>query len=323
MKLKYTLLALFIFLITFVIGCSAANDNKSDERTNIDSENAIEPLTIYTTIFPLEDFSKKIGREHVKVVSIFPPGVDGHTFEPSAKTMVDIANADLFVYTGAGIEGFAEATVEALKNEDVLILKASEGIELIKLDDHSHSEPADKNMDHNNDYDPHIWLDPTLAIQMADNIFQALVKKNPAAKNVFEQNFNELKQELEKLDQEFRYTVEQAITNEILVSHAAYGYWESRYGVKQISVSGMSPTNEPSQKELTQIIRTAKEHNIKYVIFEQNVSTKLADIVKKEINATALTLYNLEAITEEQATNNEDYFSMMRRNLETLKTALN
>jgi zinc transport system substrate-binding protein len=111
-------------------------------------------------------------------------------------------------------------------------------------------------------------------------------------------------------------------TKYLLVTHAAYGYWEQRYGLEQIGISGLSPTQEPSQKELTEVIEESKEHNLKYVIFEQNVSSKVAEVIQKEIGAETLQLHNLEAATKEDIQNHEDYFSLMKKNLETIKKAI-
>ncbi|NMH71525.1 zinc ABC transporter solute-binding protein, partial [Bacillus sp. RO2] len=187
---------------------------------------------------------------------------------------------------------------------------------------HDHGDEGHEGHDHSNG-DPHVWLDPTLSVTLAENIKNALVELKPEAKEDFEANFETLKTDLEKLDTEFKEALDSAKTNKILVNHAAYGYWESRYGLEQISVNGLSPTQEPSQKQLTEVINTANEYNIKYVIFDQNITGKIADVVKNEIKAEALVMHNLEAITEEDAENDEDYFSLMRQNLETLKKALN
>ncbi|PNB67724.1 hypothetical protein C1X30_35460, partial [Pseudomonas sp. FW305-BF6] len=70
-------------------GCDQKN-TANDEHKN--------HLTIYTTIFPLMDFAKKIGGKYVDVTSIYPAGVDTHDFEPTSKQIVKIANADLFIY---------------------------------------------------------------------------------------------------------------------------------------------------------------------------------------------------------------------------------
>ncbi|MGD6834905.1 metal ABC transporter solute-binding protein, Zn/Mn family, partial [Sutcliffiella halmapala] len=191
-------------------------------------------------------------------------------------------------------------------------------------DEHSHEDEAHEEDEHNHaDGDPHVWLSPTLSISLAENIKNALVELKPEEKEDFEANFKSLKEELEALDSEYKETMESAQTNKILVSHAAYGYWEEQYGLEQISVNGLSPTQEPSQKQLTEIIAKAKENNIQYVIFDQNITGKIAEVVKDEIKAEALTLHNLEAATEEDIKNKEDYFSLMRKNLETLEKALN
>jgi zinc transport system substrate-binding protein len=364
MKKSSILLTLFLIISMFLVGCNEQTNNEQTAVTTAQKTETTESaLKVYTTIYPLEYFTKRIGGDHVDVTNIVPPGADGHTYEPTTKTMVDIADSNAFIYTGAGIEGYAEAINEALKNEDVKIVKAAEDIELIPHsesheeeatheehekeaahDEHEHGDHEeeathdeheeeaahDEHEEHegeaahnHSDLDPHVWLDPLLAIHLSENILHVLEELKPESKADFEKNFNELKKELEQLDQEFKETIANSSTKEIIVSHAAYGYWEARYGIEQISVAGLSPTNEPSQQELTKIIDTAKEHNIKYVLFEQNVSTKIAEIIRTEINAEALTLHNLEALSEEDNRKSQDYFSLMRENLETLKTALN
>ncbi|MBD1380247.1 metal ABC transporter solute-binding protein, Zn/Mn family [Metabacillus arenae] len=360
------------FLITFLLiigsvlaGCNS-EPSQTDTKQSSDSQSS-EKLKIYTTIFPIQDFTKKIGGEHVEVESIYPPNADAHTFDPSTKDMVKLAESDAFIYSGVGLEGFADKASETLKGEDVSIVKAGEGVELSEAthdhaqegeahaddhaheegeaheegdthaDDHTHEEGdahaydhahkegnahADDHAHNHGDKDPHIWLDPMLSIEIAENIKEALIELKPEAKEDFEKSFTQLKKELETLDAEYHKVIEESPKKEILVSHAAYGYWEESYGLEQISVLGLSPTQEPSQKQLQKIIETAKEHDIKYVIFESNVSSKISDIVRNEIGAEDLTLSNLESISEDDLKNKEDYFSLMNKNLETLKKAL-
>ena len=331
-QLVHTSLLMFSLILS---GCGNTETvNKSDDQKDE------KTLTVYTTIYPLEDFTKKIGGEFVEVQSIYPPNVDAHNYEPSTKEMTTLADSDLFIYTGAGIEGFAEKATEALKKEDVQIVKAAEGIDLLESshsaeehhdDENGHSEEnehaeseahVEEGHDHG-DLDPHVWLDPVLSIDLANNIKNSLSELMPEHATEFETNFNQLKNELEKLDQEFTTTIESSKTKNLLVSHDAYGYWEKRYGIETIAITGLSPTQEPSQKELQTIIEESTEHNIHYVIFEQNVSPKIAKIIQEEIGAKSLTLHNLEAVTEENIKQKDDYFSIMRRNLETIKTVLN
>jgi zinc transport system substrate-binding protein len=375
MNIKAGFMAATLILTSFLAACGSESASGTDNQEVTD-----DTLQIYTTIFPLQDFTKKIGGEHVQVESVIPPGADAHTFEPTPKTMVNLAQADAFIYSGVGMEGFVESAKDTLKTEKVKLVEAGHGIELAEHaheeeaaghdehaheeeaaghdehaheeeaaghdehaheeevaghdehaheeeaaghDEHAHEEEAAGHDEHNHgDKDPHVWLDPVLAVSLAENIKNELVELKPEAKEEFEQNFETLKKSLDELDEQFAQVIEAAPKKEILVAHAAYGYWEKRYGIEQLSISGLSPTNEPSQKELQDLVSTAKEHDIQYVIFEQNAQPKIAEIIKSEIGADSLTLHNLEAATEEDLQNEEDYFSLMKKNLETLKIAL-
>ncbi|MEW9052109.1 MAG: zinc ABC transporter substrate-binding protein [Neobacillus sp.] len=386
MKMKFTVSTLILMFSVILSGCG-----KSETMSENTDKNEKETLTVYTTIYPLEDFTKKIGGEFVEVQSIYPPNVDAHSYEPTTRDMINLAKSDLFIYSGVGIEGFADKVAETLQKEKVQILKAGEGIELVPSSDEHHHEDEEAHAEgeghehegeeahseaeghehegdeahsegeghehegeeahseaeghehegehseegeaeshehdeeghHHGDTDPHVWLDPVLAIQLAENIKLSLSEIMPEHKEEFESNFNQLKSDLEKLDQEFKTTIDASKTKYLLVAHAAYGYWEKRYSIKQIAIAGLSPTQEPSQKELQAIIEESSEHNIHYVIFEQNLAPKIAKIIQDEIGAKSLTLHNLEAITDENMKQKDDYFTIMRKNLETIKIALN
>ncbi|MCY7696173.1 metal ABC transporter substrate-binding protein [Bacillus altitudinis] len=321
------------FILTaalLAVGLAACS---SSAGTNASKGKADGKLTIYTTIFPIQDFTEKIGGSHVNAQSVYPANADAHSFEPSSKTMVEMAEGDAFIYSGTGAEAFADKTASTLKDQGVKTVKAAEGIKLLSTqEEHAHEEGEDHDHDHegedhdrhdHGDKDPHAWLDPVYAQQMAKNIKDTLVSLDPDHKDEYTKNYESLKKELQSLDQEFKTTLSKAEHKEILVSHAAYGYWEKRYGIEQISVLGLSASEEPSQKQLENIVQQAEKHHIKYVIFENNVSSKVSDTIRSEIGAKSLTLKNLESITEDDAKNGESYVSLMKQNLNTLKTALN
>ncbi|KGP92156.1 adhesin [Pontibacillus chungwhensis BH030062] len=380
MKMRILMLG-SILLLLGLVACGNAEDQSASSHTSEETNK----LTIYTTLFPLQDFAERIGGDHVEVESILQAGANPHTFEPTTKMMVELAEADAFIYNGADLEAYATKISEAIEGEDVEILEASEGIELLthvhdhsdegeeesqedqaheegeesdeghsheegeeSHEEHSHEEgeeshdghaheegeEANESGDHNEqtdaheghdhgDQDPHVWLDPVRAITLAENIKDQLVELNPEAKEDFEKNFDELKQDLMELDQTFHEKLETAETNKILVSHAAYGYWEKAYGLEQIAISGLSPTNEPSQKQLESIIKKSKKNEISTILFEQNVTPKVASVIQKEIDADIKRIHNLSVLTEEDLNAGEDYFSLMNHNLEVLLGVLN
>jgi zinc transport system substrate-binding protein len=325
MKNRFLTVAFLLSISTLIlVGCG-----QEDSDSNADGK-----LTIYTTLYPLEYFAERIGGEHVTAESIIPPGSDAHSFEPTTKTMTELAESDLFIYNGAGMEGFADAAKDTLKNEDVMTLEAAEGIHFDETKE-EHEEHADEEGEHGEHADeegheghdhgnvnPHIWIDPNLAIQQAENIKHALIEIDPDNKKIFESNFASLEEELLALDKEFREMADSAPKKEFLISHDAYSYWESRYGLEQLSVSGLSPSQEPTQKQLEDIIETAKSYNLKYMLFEQNATPKPAKAVQRELGLETLRIHNLSVLTEEDIENDETYFTLMEQNIQTLEKAL-
>ncbi|MFS0636746.1 zinc ABC transporter substrate-binding protein [Mesobacillus foraminis] len=330
-----------IFIIGLLLtGCGNAEKEKENEA-------AEDTLQVFTTVYPLQYFTERIGGEFVNVQTIYPPGADEHTFEPSQKDMIKLANADLFTYVGLGLEGFVSKAESILEKEDVVMLAAGENIQFEETqgventheehseeehyhedesghehDGHEHDGHDHDGHDHG-DIDPHVWLDPIYSKDLAAAIKDQLAELAPDHKSVFEQNLADLEKELDELNSGFKEVTQSAAHKEIIVAHSAYGYWEERYGIEQISISGLSTANEPSQKELQELIDHAKSSGLKYVLFEQNFNSKLGEAVQKELDAKALTLHNLSVLTEADIEQDENYFSLMETNLETLDTALN
>lgn len=323
MKKLALILSIFLTGSIFLSGCG-----KDASNTDKKNENQIQ---VYTTVYPLQYFAQQIGGEYVHVNTIYPPGADEHTFEPSQKDMMNLADADLFFYIGLGLEGFVNKAGKTLENEDVKMIPAAEGLHIEEgtaaneHDEHTADDHEDEGEDKHahGDIDPHVWLDPVYADELAAVIKNELAEQMPEQKETFEKNYAELSKQLKELDQQFAKTADSAKRKEIIVAHSAYSYWDKRYGIEQISISGLSTTNEPSQKELEKLIKYAKDEKIKYVLNEQNFNSKLADMVKKEIGGKALTLHNLSVLTDEDLKNKETYFTLMDRNIKTLEKALN
>lgn len=321
------LVGLFSLVVVLLVMTACGEE----ESTSGEGEESSEKLKVFTTVYPLQFFTEQIAGDKASVESILPPGSDPHTYEPTSKEMIEIAEADAFLYNGAGLESYAEKISDSIESGDVQILEASKGIDLeehVHSEEHEHAHGEEEgNSDnhdghHHGDQDPHVWLDPIRSIQMAEQVKETLVELMPKQEEAFNKNFETLKGKLEALDKEFQTEIEGLPGNKIIVSHAAYGYWEQAYGIEQLAISGLSPTNEPSQKELEEIIETADKYGLKHVFFEQNVTPKVGDVVREEIGAETLRIHNLSVLTEEDIQKNEDYFTLMKHNLEELKKSL-
>ncbi|MFE4353236.1 metal ABC transporter solute-binding protein, Zn/Mn family [Peribacillus butanolivorans] len=312
---KSVLLSLFLVTALFLSGCG----NSKGETTDTDKD----ILNVYTTVYPLQYFTEAIGGEYVNVETVYPPGTDEHSFDPSQKDIVKMAESDLFFYIGYNLEGFVTKAEPILSKEGVTTVAVGETVHLDE-DEHAHeNEHAHEEDGHDHGgVNPHLWLDPIYSIEMAKSIKDELTKQMPEQKGYFDSRFNELSERLKALDEKFSTTIESGRTNKIIVSHSAYGYWEERYGLEQIGVTGLTSSNEPSQKELGKIVTMADKENLHYVIFEQNISSKLTEIIQKEMGAKSLELHNLSVLTDKDIEAGEDYFSLMEKNIKTLQTAL-
>ncbi|WP_226584943.1 metal ABC transporter solute-binding protein, Zn/Mn family [Halobacillus litoralis] len=336
---KTAIILLFLSITLVLASCGGEEQSGGAEGKKKDGN-----VDVYTTVYPLQFFAEEIGGDTVNVQSILPPGSDAHTYEPTTKEMVKMAGADLFIYNGAGLEGYAEKISDSIEPEGVTILEAASNINLdepihdhLQADSHAKEEDGtDKDNKHNHEEDqtpdhdghnhgdtnPHVWLDPIRSAQMAENIKDKLVLLNPEKEEMYQQNYNQLENKLMELDQTFHERIESKAKRKLIVSHAAYGYWEEAYGIEQIAVAGLSPTNEPSQKDLEEIIHVAEENDLNYVVFEQNVTTKVSKVIQKEIGAESLQFHNLSVLSQKDINNGEDYFSLMNENLDALSTAL-
>ncbi|WP_346071720.1 metal ABC transporter substrate-binding protein, partial [Streptomyces cheonanensis] len=99
---KRTLLVISAVLLFFSAACTN-KDNSAQTKQDKD-----KGLTVYTTVYPLTYFTERIGGGHVTVSSIYPAGANEHTFEPTQRDMMKLADADIFFYIGLGLEGFVD-----------------------------------------------------------------------------------------------------------------------------------------------------------------------------------------------------------------------
>lgn len=225
-----------------------------------------------------------------------------YTLSPDDEDWQESEQSDETVFEGEATSSLAQVKVAAL-DENGEVIEEYEAVDIV-IDDHE-------------DSDPHIWIDPLKMIEVAEIVRDEMTALNPEEEALYSQNFESLKADLENLDQELNDTLNDGEEKHIIVPHAAYGYWE-KYGVEQIPITGYSMTDEPSQRQLGELINAAQDYNLDYVLYEQNNEGKISRVIQDEIGAEAEVIHNMEVRTEEDIDNGEDYISLMQRNLETL-----
>lgn len=249
---------------------------------------------VVTTIYPLFEFTQHVGGDHVYVKNIVPAGAEPHEYEPSPRDVTEILEADAVFFIGAGLDDWVGEAV-------------------------GHGSPLTAITDGT---DPHIWLDPTLAQKMVEQIRLDLIAVDPDHAADYTANADAYKQELAQLDADYRHGLADCQLDAIIVSHDAMNYQAKRYGFEALGITGVSPEAEPSVKDLTNLARQARSLKITTIFFETLVSPELAETLAKEVGATTAVLNPLEGLSDEEMAAGADYLSVMRANLEALRTAM-
>ncbi|RJO61976.1 zinc ABC transporter substrate-binding protein [candidate division WS5 bacterium] len=263
------------------------------------------------SFYPLYFFASQIAGDKADVSNITPAGAEPHDYEPTPQQIARIADSNLLVLNGGGLEAWADNVTENSDPKKTTIVIAGEGLMTQEV-----VEEGEKIAD------PHVWLSPVLAVQMVNKIETGLIKADPDNASHYQSNAQILKSKLENLNTEFEQGLVTCKDKNIITSHAAFGYLASTYDLNQVPITGVSPDAEPSPQELAQVAKFARDNHVKYIFFESLVSPKLSQTIATEVGAQTLVLNPLEGLTGEEIASGKDYFSEMRNNLANLKTAL-
>jgi zinc transport system substrate-binding protein len=303
-------------------GCGAGSGSTAEEPGRV---------RVVASFYPLAFLAGEIGGERAHVVNLVPAGVEPHDWTPKSRDMQAIARAQLFLYNGAGFEGWVEDVLGGFKaGEGPLPVEASRGVRLIRTGEngdreegHDHGEhPADGHAHDDLTVDPHTWVSPKSALIMAENLYNAFVRVDGAHRAHYEANYRELAERLKALDERYTRELSGLSKREVVVSHAAFGYLCRDYGLRQVAIMGLSPEAEPRAQDLLAVKRFVEERGVKVIFFEELVSDRLARTLAQEAKVDTLVLNPLEGLTPAQEKAGETYLTLMERNLEHLKQAL-
>lgn len=267
-----------------------------------------DKVKVVATITPLADFARQVGGARINVTLLLPAGASPHTFEPTPKTVQELSKAKVFIRIGAGLEFWADKLVSAA-SRDVTIVTCSDGIALIKGEDHDHSHAV-------SNVDPHIWLDPIICIKIIKKIENAFSRADPSNSSYYKKNASEYIAKLTSLDKEISEKVRTFRTKEYITFHSAWNYFSKRYGLRVAGVIEEGPGKEPSARHIGEILRLIKGLKTRVVFAEPQSSTRIAEVIAKEAGAQVLILDDLGG-----QKGRETYLDLMRYNLAVMEKA--
>jgi zinc transport system substrate-binding protein len=287
-------------------------------------------LDVAAAFYPLEYVVAEVGAGHVSVTNLTPPGGESHDLELSARDAASMREADVVVY----LDGFAPAlddVVAGLAADQVLDVAAAIGLDADRADedhadedhadeDHADEDHADEDTHDHDGVDPHFWLDPTKYADLGDAVAVRLGELAPGHADDFAANAATLRSELEVLDAEFADGLANCASHDLVTSHTAFNYLAERYGLRQVGITGLSPSAEPAPGKLAEVTDFVDEHGVTTVFYETLVDPAIAETIAAETGARTAVLDPLEGLTD--ASPGRDYFEVMRANLTSLRAGL-
>ncbi|MFA5986267.1 MAG: metal ABC transporter substrate-binding protein [Parcubacteria group bacterium] len=286
-------------------------------KSNQKKESPSARISVVTTLFPLYDFAKNVGGDHVDVSLLLPPGVEAHSFEPTPSDIITINRSDVFVYTGAFMEPWVEDVIAGMQNDTVTIVNTSAHIALINENEDHGDESSHSGID------PHVWLDFDNAQKMVDAITDALAQKDPTHAGDYRTNAVQYKETLAQLDHTYATTLAQCRRRDIVYGgHYAFGYMSKKYDLRYEAAYGISPNAEPSAQDLAQLVEQIKKNGITTIFYEDLLNPKIAETLARETNTKLLALTPAGNISKEDYQTGTTFVMLMEKNLQNLAQGL-
>ncbi len=273
--------------------------------TNI-SYDLDEELIIYTSFSAMTAITKPLITSNAVVIQMTDANVEPHEYEPTAKDVVGVSEADLFIYNGVGFEHYVEKIATSVE-DDIVFVNSAKGIEHIIEEGHG--------------VEPHVWLGFDNVLVQATNIINSLIAVDNANEEIYKDNLIAFTNDIEDLQEEYQEVLGHRFGREVVVLHPAYSYIFEPYGISQIAIQPNHDV-EPTMVELKNVIDYIKENNVRYILANSAEGSDVLDRVLEETNTDVLVLNSMETL-DGDLLETDSYKEIMNQNLESLKKLKN
>ena len=306
---KRTILWLMIAFFALVLGACGQNAGQ-------DNSNETKGMKIVTSFYPVYAMVKEVSGD-LNDVRMIQSSSGIHSYEPSANDIAAIYDADIFIYHSHTLESWAGSLDPSLQKSKVKVIEASDGMTLERVPGLEDME-AGNGVDEKTLYDPHTWLDPEKVAEEAQIIADKLSEQDSANKETYQKNAQNFSAKAHDLTKKYQPIFENADQKTFVTQHTAFSYLAKRFGLNQLGIAGISPDQEPSPRQLTEIQEFVKTYKVKTIFTESNASSKVANTLVKSTGVTLKTLNPLEADPQ----NDKSYLENLEENLSVLAQEL-
>lgn len=308
-------------------------------------------LHIVTTFAPLFIFTANIVGDTAQIENLLPSGVGPHDYSFTPADVVKIANADVVIKQGRGLDDWVDEVIRAVGRENLTIIVASEGIEphtgtsafdpsggsvemttnspgvAVSSRQRSTRPPAlgsqavdflvQSDLVRPDSDDPHLWLDPFLAMQEVERIRDGLMIADPQHRDIYAREAERYLLDLLALDREIRAVLADLPKHDFVAFHPAFRYFAYEYGLREVGVIEEVPGEEPSPQELVRLVEDVRRARVEVIFSEPQFSPKIVELLARDYGLRIAELDPLET-----GEFRRDYYEeIIRKNVATLVRA--
>lgn len=331
------IITVFIAAIAMLslVACGKGNTTKTTATKEAKSEST-KKIKIVTTIFPEYDWVKQIlgdKSENADITMLLDNGVDLHSYQPTAKDIAKISDCDLFIYVGGESDEWVDSALKKATNKNMQVINLLDVLgknvkeeEVVK--GMQAEEEEDEGEEEGPEYDEHVWLSLNNAKTICQSIDDALKTIDPDNAKTYEKNTSDYIDKLDTLDLEYKKATSNAKQKTLLFGDRfPFRYMVDDYGLKYYAAFvGCSAETEASFKTISFLSKKADELNLKYIMTIEKADHKIAKTIIKNTknkDQKILTLDSMQSTTSKDVKNGTTYLSVMKKNLDVLKKALN
>ena len=277
------------------------------------------------TIFPAYDFARQLAGDTAQVRLLLPPGSESHSYEPSPRDIIDIQQADLFLYAGGESDHWVEEILASMGENaprtfrltDCVTLLAEETSASMEQEAHEHGQEEAE-------MDEHVWTSPKNAMLIVQQLCATLCDIAPQNTQAYEGALSTYLADLKELDAAFEETVANGKRDLIVFGDRfPFRYFAHDYHLRyDAAFPGCSEDSEPSVRTVISLVDTIRAEQIPVIFYIEFSSRKTADVLAEETGAKELLFHSCHNVSAEELDAGATYLSLMWNNVAALKEAL-
>ena len=299
--------------------------------------------SVVSTSFPGYDFARAVTKNtNISTKMLVKPGAETHTYEPTPQDIIDIKNADMFIYVGGDSDTWVEKILKDVDTKKTHVMKLIDLVSTVNEEivegmededehdhehdhDHSHSHEHDHDHDHKHDHDEeeegpeideHVWTSPKKAMEIVKKIAKVASEIDAAEETKINDNAEKYVAEIAQVDKDLHQAIDGKISEIVVADRFPFRYFADEFGLKYAAAfSGCSEQTEASAKTISFLINKVKQDKIKKIYKIELSNGKIAETVSKDTGAEVLELHSAHNVTADDFSKGVTYVDLMKRNL--------